>query len=113
MNKLICSYFVHKFVNSGDAIVWMPGPVGQDMKLLGGGNHEQKLSGKSKLMVWTLLGSVVPFTPAQPVNVQFCLGLQCHLAGFTEAIVSLVLLQLGHAGASVLAASGLAAQSDL
>ena len=98
--KLICNYFVTKLVNSGDAIVWMPGPVGQDMKLLGGGNHQQNLSGKPKLMVRTLLGSVVPFTPAQPVNVQFCLGLQCHLAGFTEArvffFVSLVLLQLGH-----------------
>lgn len=36
-------------------------------------------------MVWTLLGFVVPFTPAQPVNVLFCLGLQCPHAGFVKA----------------------------
>jgi len=109
-DKLCYSCFVTKFVNSGDAIAWMSGPEGQDMKPHGGGNHQDNLSGNAKLMVWTLLGSVVPFTPAQPVNVQFCFMLASSKQQVV-GVVSLVPLRLGHFGASFLALSRLAGTS--
>ena len=56
-------------------------------------------------MVWTLLGSVVPSTPAQPVNVQFCAPQFGHLVlphlcwfGATQhshGVACLVLAEMG------------------